>query len=319
MTLIIRKAKEDDIAAISVLCAQQQKKEGSVEKAKAVLAKMNAYPNYTVFVALKDSAIIAAFSLLIMDNLAHEGAPGGVMDDLIISFACNTPAVATKIMDFALYHCDELHCYKLCVPNHHSLVQELLSEHSYFDQHGRSFVMDLVHKEALKKPFSLLNNGLALREAEAADLPHILDLYKQPGMDDKTLSVSQAALVYEKMKSYPDYRIYVVLAERAIIGTFALLIAPSLTSENQSLGVVEDVMVSPSAQGKGVGKFMMQCALQVADKKGCSKLILSSNIKREAAHAFYLALGFVELGASFLMTPKLELCSRVKPALKLGL
>jgi GNAT superfamily N-acetyltransferase len=312
MTVMIRKVKEEDLAAVIKLFAVGQNDALSIKHVNEVLAQMSAHPNYTLFVALKDSQIVAAFSLLIMDNLAHEGAPGGVMDELVINPASDTLAIATKIMDFLLALCDERQCYKLCVPNHHSLVQDLLGERSYFAQHGRCFVMDIAKRNTVKKPFSLLNKGLALLEAECADLFDILNLYKQPGMDDKVLSADGAAQIYNKIKDYPDYKIYVIRAEKTIIGTFALLVAPSLTLQNKSLAVVEDVMVSPRAQGMGVGKFMMECALQLAEKKGCYKLALSSNLKREAAHGFYLSLGFEEQGGSFLMTPKLEACSVLK-------
>ena len=66
-------------------------------------------------------------------------------------------------------------------------------------------------------------------------------------------------------------------------------------------GVVEDVAVHPNYQGRGVGRTMMQNALDQCRSAGCYKLTLSSNLKREGAHRFYDSLGFTRHGYSFQM------------------
>jgi GNAT superfamily N-acetyltransferase len=43
----------------------------------------------------------------------------------------------------------------------------------------------------------------------------------------------------------------------------------------------------------------MQFAVDRSREKGCYKLMLSSNAKRERAHAFYESLGFERHGFSF--------------------
>jgi ribosomal protein S18 acetylase RimI-like enzyme len=63
--------------------------------------------------------------------------------------------------------------------------------------------------------------------------------------------------------------------------------------------IIEDVAVDPNCQGRGIGKTMMRYALKLAAEKGCYKAVLSSNLGRERAHAFYDALGFERHGYSF--------------------
>jgi len=63
--------------------------------------------------------------------------------------------------------------------------------------------------------------------------------------------------------------------------------------------VVEDVAVLPAWQGHGIGRAMMEHARAQCRTAGCYKLSLSSNLKREAAHRFYDALGFERHGYSF--------------------
>ena len=44
---------------------------------------------------------------------------------------------------------------------------------------------------------------------------------------------------------------------------------------------------------------MMQFAMNYCRRAGCAKLVLSSNMKRLAAHQFYESLGFQKRGYSF--------------------
>jgi GNAT superfamily N-acetyltransferase len=54
------------------------------------------------------------------------------------------------------------------------------------------------------------------------------------------------------------------------------------------------------------GQQMMQFAMHCCREKGCYKVVLSSNIKREAAHRFYESLGFQKHGYSFIVEPTRE-------------
>jgi ribosomal protein S18 acetylase RimI-like enzyme len=145
-----------------------------------------------------------------------------------------------------------------------------------------------------------MNSGLYCREASQADLSDVLRLYAQPDLDDgKVLSLSEAARIFERMARHPSYKIYVAVSGEQIVGTFALLIMHNLAHMGAPSAVIEDVAVDPQWQGRGVGKMMMHYALEVASEKGCYKVVLSSNLKRERAHAFYESLGFERHGYSF--------------------
>ena len=52
---------------------------------------------------------------------------------------------------------------------------------------------------------------------------------------------------------------------------------------------------------------MMRFALDRCRAKGCYKLALSSNAKRERAHAFYESLGFERHGYSFRVGPQVAM------------
>ena len=67
------------------------------------------------------------------------------------------------------------------------------------------------------------------------------------------------------------------------MGSFALLVMHNLGHLGAPSAIVEDVVVAPALQRHGIGKAMMQFALERCRDKGCYKLMLSSNAKRERA------------------------------------
>jgi len=141
---------------------------------------------------------------------------------------------------------------------------------------------------------------IVVRPASEADLPAVLALYADPGFGDAAvLSVEAAKAVFDRFATYPDYALYVAVDGADVVGTFALLVMDNLGHLGTPSAVVEDVVVAAGRRGEGVGRRMMAEAARLAAAKGCYKLALSSNLQREAAHAFYASLGFEQHGLSF--------------------
>lgn len=141
-----------------------------------------------------------------------------------------------------------------------------------------------------------------IREAKAEDLPGILSLHAQLEPEaDVIQPIEEAKTIFSRIKKYPDYRIYVATTEREIIGTFALLIMDNLAHLGAPSGVIEDVVVHKDWQRKGIGRRIMNFAMDYCRESGCYKVTLSSNLKREGAHRFYESLGFQRHGYSFIV------------------
>ena len=143
---------------------------------------------------------------------------------------------------------------------------------------------------------------IKIRQAEEDDLLQVLDLYAQPDMDDgKTLSLEEAKKLFNKIEQYPEYKIFVAIYEKKIIGAFSLLIMDNLVHGGVPSGIVEAVVVDPKYHGVGIGKKMMRFAMERCREFGCYKLVLSANVRRNKAHRFYESLGFERHGYSFLI------------------
>lgn len=141
--------------------------------------------------------------------------------------------------------------------------------------------------------------NINIKEATLFDLSGILNLYSTVLDNGNILTIEQAEMLFKKMQTYPNYKVYVAENEEEIVGTFALLIMDNLAHQGTPSGVVEDVAVLNNLQGKGIGKMMMEFAMAKCKEAGCYKLVLSSNVKRKEAHAFYESLDFEKHGFSF--------------------
>ena len=141
---------------------------------------------------------------------------------------------------------------------------------------------------------------MQIRPATKADIPSILSLYAQLEQDGEiTISLSEAAEIFQRIESYPNYHIYIAEQSGEVLGTFSLAIMDNLAHHGAKSGLIEDVVVDKKHRGQGIGKEMMQYAMDLCRKYACYKTCLSSNLKRERAHAFYESLGFQKHGFSF--------------------
>ncbi|MEJ2053346.1 MAG: GNAT family N-acetyltransferase [Calditrichaceae bacterium] len=111
--------------------------------------------------------------------------------------------------------------------------------------------------------------------------------------------MNAAVELFEKITAYPNYNIYVAVTGNKTVGTFELLIMDNLAHICSPSAIVEDVVVKTAFRGKGIGKKMMEFAIEESRKSGCYKMVLSSSLSRERAQRFYESLGFKKHGFSF--------------------
>ena len=146
-------------------------------------------------------------------------------------------------------------------------------------------------------------NDIVIREATPDDIPQLLHIYSSAGVGEVQFSVEEATVHYGRLKQYPSFHLYIAFIDQNAAGTYELLIMDNMAKRGRRSGIVEDVAVDPRFQGRGVGRAMMEHALEQCRNANCYKLMLSSNLKREDAHRFYESLGFERHGYSFQTFP----------------
>ena len=143
-----------------------------------------------------------------------------------------------------------------------------------------------------------------IRTAQKGDLPDLLNLYAQSGLNEgPTLPLAEAEAIFDRMQRYPDYQLCLAERDGQLVGAVALLIMDNLCHGGAPSGVVEDVAVHPAWCRRGIGTAMMRFAMARCREAGCYKLTLSANLRRDQAHAFYESLGFQKHGHSFWANP----------------
>ena len=142
---------------------------------------------------------------------------------------------------------------------------------------------------------------LLFRVAGDADVDALLRLYGQLASGTGGLTREKLTQVFGELASRSDAAVWLAERDGAVVGTFILFILPALGDRCRPLAVVEDVVVDETLRGGGIGRRMMEFALRKAREANCYKLMLSSNLKRAEAHAFYESLGFQRHGYSFLV------------------
>ena len=141
------------------------------------------------------------------------------------------------------------------------------------------------------------NHLIRFRRAEAAELPAIVALLADdplgrereecgPELDPR---YREAFAAIER-----DRHQLLAVAERddRIIGVMQLTFIPGLTRRGMWRGQIEGVRVAAAERGSGVGRRMLEWAIDECRKHGCGLVQLTSDEQRADAHRFYEALGF---------------------------
>jgi GNAT superfamily N-acetyltransferase len=138
---------------------------------------------------------------------------------------------------------------------------------------------------------------LEIQPVTSKDLPLLNQLYTEID-EESPLSLPHVEQIFEQIKQYPNYQIYIAWLKGEAVGTFSLLFIPMILHDSKS-ALIDAVVVTSTYRHQGIGKAMMQEALKLSREAGCYKAMLSSNLKRTVAHQFYESLGFKQQGWSF--------------------
>jgi ribosomal protein S18 acetylase RimI-like enzyme len=141
--VLFRAATQADLPDILRLLAQPDLDDGQVlplAEAERLFERMARYPDYRIYVAMRDGLVVGSFALLVMDNLGHRGAPSGVIEDVVVDPRCQGQGIGRAMMRHALALCGEKGCYKVALSSNLSRERaHAFYESLGFERHGYSF------------------------------------------------------------------------------------------------------------------------------------------------------------------------------------
>ena len=124
-----------------------------------------------------------------------------------------------------------------------------------------------------------------ITEAEDETLDAVNRLLPQLSKSSKLINRS----TLQKLSNSECTRLYVAKEDDTIFGMLSLVVFSIPTGTK---AWIEDVVVDERARGKGVGRELMNHALNVAKELGAKSADLTSRPSREAANKLYQAIGF---------------------------
>lgn len=134
---------------------------------------------------------------------------------------------------------------------------------------------------------------MELRELNENDLESLIKLYEQLDGANGEYSVEDARKVWrQEIEGNKKIKYFGAVENGKVISTCYCLIIPNLTRLGSSIAFVENVVTDKEYRGQGLGRKVMEMAIEFARKNNCYKVILQSASFRKEAHQFYKNLGF---------------------------
>jgi len=138
---------------------------------------------------------------------------------------------------------------------------------------------------------------VVLREAVPADLPALVALLADDMLGKAREVVSDPPLpaYVEALKAIlanPYDHLIVAEQQAEVIGCAQLTVLNGLSRQGTRRGLIESVRVASSARSAGIGELLIRDLIARARTAGCGLVQLTTDRRRERAHAFYERLGF---------------------------
>ncbi|MEW8364373.1 MAG: GNAT family N-acetyltransferase [Candidatus Thiodiazotropha sp.] len=134
---------------------------------------------------------------------------------------------------------------------------------------------------------------MKIRQATAADIDTLSALLDQLFSieQDFTPDRGKQRVGLEELLAAPDAYPVVAEDEGRVVGMATLQVLIS-TAEGGRCGLIEDLVVSESYRGRGIGRALMDHLIRWADKKGLTRLQLLADRDNQPALAFYKKQGW---------------------------
>ena len=101
------------------------------------------------------------------------------------------------------------------------------------------------------------------------------------------------AEAFEQIEADPNAQIVVVEIDGAVVGCLQLTFIQGLSHRGALKAEIGAVFVAGTHRNRGVGRALVERALDLARERGCRLAQLTSDAGRTDAHRFYVRLGFV--------------------------
>lgn len=107
-----------------------------------------------------------------------------------------------------------------------------------------------------------------------------------------SLGLEKYTKAFAAIQASPDNELWVAEQGEDLVGTYQVTYIPYLSRGGNLRCLIEAVRTQSNKRGQGIGKQMMEFALEQAKQRGCGMAQLTTDKSRTDAHRFYESLGF---------------------------
>jgi len=141
--------------------------------------------------------------------------------------------------------------------------------------------------------------AIAIRKATSADVAAIVAMLADDGLgakrEDASLPLRDEYLnAFAAIDADPNQFLAVVEHDGRIIGCMQLSFIPGLSRLGQWRGQIESVRIASDIRGGGIGRQMIEWAIEKCRERGCGLVQLTTDKSRSDALRFYQSLGFTD-------------------------
>jgi GNAT superfamily N-acetyltransferase len=137
--------------------------------------------------------------------------------------------------------------------------------------------------------------SLVIRRATADDVPAIVAMLADDplGATRESPGDQAYAAAFKEIDADPRQFLAVAVAGAEVVGTLQLTFIPGLSRLGATRALIEAVRVRSDQRGGGLGKRLVEWAIDTARERGAAMIQLTTDASRKDAHRFYERLGFV--------------------------
>jgi GNAT superfamily N-acetyltransferase len=140
-------------------------------------------------------------------------------------------------------------------------------------------------------------DDLLMRRATIDDIPAIVAM-----LSDDPLGAAREAdaghpsytLAFKEIDADPHQTLAVGERGGEVVACLQLTVIPGLSRQGAKRALIEAVRVRSDQRGSGLGKRLIEWAIEEARARGCVMVQLTTDKSRLDAHRFYLSLGFTD-------------------------
>ncbi|MDH3376508.1 MAG: GNAT family N-acetyltransferase [Gammaproteobacteria bacterium] len=149
----------------------------------------------------------------------------------------------------------------------------------------------------MKNQDANISLGIDYRPATLSDVTAIVQMFADDPLgaqrEDAASAFSQPYInAFQAIDTDPNNELIVAVCGDDVVGVFQITYIPYLTHKGAWRALIEGVRVHRKCRGRGIGKAMIEWAINKAHEKACKCVQLTTDKSRGDTIRFYEELGF---------------------------